>query len=284
MIIEEISNFDSCDDLVSTEEIIWNNLEKENPQINNKYLFIKFPFADLINKNNSNVSLINPFLQSLRDRFPITQTLIFICQHIAVVKLILPPNCILFTPHATDRDSYIGLPHFTPFTPIKKAVSLENRHHLFCFHGASYTHPTRKKILDYYDDNPQFNLMDTGKWHFDKDPVSRIDRQERYSSTLSNSLFSLCPRGTGPSTIRIWDSLALGSVPVIIADGLKMPLPNKVRWNDCCIFVPEADIESLPDLVPPRTSADSMIKYGSEIYHQFFSKTNLHRTIISSLQ
>jgi len=34
MIIEEILSFDYCEDLVSTEETIWGNLEKEKVQIN----------------------------------------------------------------------------------------------------------------------------------------------------------------------------------------------------------------------------------------------------------
>ena len=283
MIIEEILPFDSCEDLVSTEETIWSNLERENPQIKEDYIFIKFPFADLINKNARNIYPINSFLQSLRERYPTTQTLVFICQHIDVLKLILPLNCVLFTPHATDSDEYIALPHFSPFKPVKNPIPAHHRHNLFSFHGASFTHVIRQKILNHYKDNPDFNLCDTGAWHFEKDSESRRDREENYSSILSNTLFSLCPRGTGPSTIRIWDSLALGSIPIIIADGLKMPLENKIKWKECCVFIPEKSITSLTDFIPPRTTAQHMINYGAEVYNQFFSKSNLHKTITSTL-
>ena len=279
MIIEEILSFDYCEDLVSTEETIWGNLEKEKVQINSDYIFIKFPFADLINKNNRNISLVNSFLESLRTRYPITKTLVFICQHIDVIRVVLPLNCILFTPHATDGDNYIAIPHFTPFNAIEKPIPLPDRPNLFCFQGASFTHETRKKILNHYTGHPDFNLADTGTWHFEKSNEARIQIEADYSKSLSGCVFSLCPRGTGPSTIRIWDSLALGCIPVIFSDGLKMPLQNYIDWNDPCIFIPESSTDNIINMMPPQNVAQAMIKNGHEIYNKFFNLDNLHKAI-----
>tara|TARA_B100000989_G_scaffold172764_1_gene129479 strand:+ start:3049 stop:3927 length:879 start_codon:yes stop_codon:yes gene_type:complete len=279
MIIEEILSFDYCEDLVSTEETIWGNLEKENLKIKEDYLFMKFPFADLINKNNRNILLINRFLQSLRERYPITKTLVFICQHIDVIRLVMPENCLLFTPHATKGDNYISIPHFTPFDPIAKPIPLSNRPNLFCFHGASCTHETRKKIFNHYKNHPDFNLIDTGAWHFEKSDEARAQMETDYAKSLSECVFSLCPRGTGPSTIRIWDSFALGSIPVIFSDGLEMPISNHVNWEDSCIFVSESSVDSVINMIPPQNVARVMIKNGHEIYNKFFKLNNLHKTI-----
>jgi len=282
MIIHEILDFSACTDLVSTEEAIWKNLELENPNFEDKYIFIKFPFADIINKNNRNIGPVNLFIQSLRAKYPDNKTLIFICQHIDASRIILPYNSLLFTPHATIRDPYIALPHFTPFEPISP-VAIEDRNHLFCFHGASSTHHTRHSLLTHYNSDDDFSLLDTGRWHFEKDSVSRDSRQKTYAKTLSHTIFSLCPRGTGPSTIRIWDSLALGSIPVIISDGLKMPLPTIVEWNKCCVFIPEKELGQLKDMVPQKDVALDMIFYGHEIYNKFFNIKNIHETIKISL-
>jgi hypothetical protein len=66
----------------------------------------------------------------------------------------------------------------------------------------------------------------------------------RYNQVLANSIFSLCPEGAGPNTLRIWESLALGSIPVIIADGWVPPLAHgcDVQLVDCCLFVSSTEI------------------------------------------
>lgn len=42
----------------------------------------------------------------------------------------------------------------------------------------------------------------------------------RYNSILSDSKFSLCPEGAGPNTLRFWESIAVGSIPVLFSDDL----------------------------------------------------------------
>ena len=43
--------FGQCNDLVLTEETIWGGLEMEDLDICSDYVFVKFPFADVINKS-----------------------------------------------------------------------------------------------------------------------------------------------------------------------------------------------------------------------------------------
>lgn len=79
-------------------------------------------------------------------------------------------------------------------------------------------------------------LVDLGKeWHFNKivyeeQVLSKeieshhIDEHDkktfRYNTILSDSKFSLCPVGAGPNTLRFWESIAVGSIPVIFSDDL----------------------------------------------------------------
>ena len=61
---------------------------------------------------------------------------------------------------------------------------------------------------------------------------------ESYRHILEDSIFSLCPSGSGPNSIRLWESLGFGNIPVILADSLKLP-GNLQEWQDAAIFVPE---------------------------------------------
>ena len=60
----------------------------------------------------------------------------------------------------------------------------------------------------------------------------------RYNSILSDSVFSLCPEGSGPNTIRLWESMAVGSIPVIYSDGWVPPQLPGLDWKDFSIFIP----------------------------------------------
>jgi hypothetical protein len=44
----------------------------------------------------------------------------------------------------------------------------------------------------------------------------------RYNTILSDSIFSLCPIGAGPNTLRLWESIAVGAIPVLFDDDLSV--------------------------------------------------------------
>ena len=48
-------------------------------------------------------------------------------------------------------------------------------------------------------------------------------RRERFRSVMGRSRFVLCPRGKGTSSIRLYEALAYGCVPVIISDDWVAP-------------------------------------------------------------
>jgi hypothetical protein len=67
--------------------------------------------------------------------------------------------------------------------------------------------------------------------------------RRRFLEVLSRSRFVLCPRGRGTSSFRLYETLALGRVPVIISDEWQRPAGPD--WNACAIFWPEDRIDGL---------------------------------------
>lgn len=77
------------------------------------------------------------------------------------------------------------------------------------------------------------------------------DSVERYNRILSDSRFSLCPPGTGANTLRLWESLAVGAVPVVFE-----PLPRTLvddstgqvtqAWHDAVISADGGLLQDLP--------------------------------------
>ena len=110
--------------------------------------------------------------------------------------------------------------------------------------------PIRLHIFDIFGKYKDCHIYRTNQWHFNdvvykNKLVSEITSSEKYIQTLSESKFSLCPSGSGSNSIRLWESLSYGSIPVILSDGYVLPKLKKVNWEDFVIIWKESEIKDL---------------------------------------
>ena len=204
------------------------------------------------------------------------------CQHISFRKLIPLFKALniytVYTPHKVlleDKLSDIQLKPcplyavniedpsrndiFSKFSPLTV-----NRLFLYSFQGAYnpnwYLTDIRKRIFEMkHPDNCYVNHI--GNWHFDNVVYNKMqnneyalnetdtdrDRTIKYNKLLVNSRYSLCPSGSGPNSIRFWESLAVGSIPVLLADTLELPFHE--LWDKSIIRIPENKLEELPNIL-----------------------------------
>ncbi len=73
------------------------------------------------------------------------------------------------------------------------------------------------------------------------------DQDALYASILARSKFVLCPRGVGPSSWRLFETMRAGRVPVIISD--EWAEPKGLDWRKFSIRVRAADISGIPALL-----------------------------------
>lgn len=142
------------------------------------------------------------------------------------------------------------------------------RKYLYSFQGAynprCYLSDIRKKIFEINHPENCF-IKDIGGWHYEQVVYSNKQnkdgelneneesnkRTESYNQLLIDSRFSLCPSGSGPNSIRLWESLAVGSIPVLLADTLD--LPKHELWENAIIRIPESKIKELPSILSTVT-------------------------------
>jgi hypothetical protein len=103
------------------------------------------------------------------------------------------------------------------------SVSLEkNRPIMVSFMGSAAGHPIRSKVLSLEHSGKALHIANTTdrNYYGNKSPTDSQLKQwkDEYMSLLQNSKFVLCPRGKGTATYRIYESLRLGAIPVIISD------------------------------------------------------------------
>src|SRR5690606_14285038 len=110
--------------------------------------------------------------------------------------------------------------------------------YLFSFMG-SISSGLRKKIINLT--HSRAYLDDSSGESFGRHPLSS---KMQYANLISDSKFVLCPKGFGPSSIRIFETMKAGRVPVIISD--QWVGPPGLPWSDFSVFIPESRVDEIP--------------------------------------
>ncbi|HEY1581529.1 MAG TPA: exostosin family protein [Chthoniobacterales bacterium] len=141
---------------------------------------------------------------------------------------------------------------------------------LFSFVGASRTHPIREKVVRL--EHLHAVLIDssakTEKHWWEKEDKERF--VESFRDVTRRSRFVLCPRGVSASTVRFFEALEAGAVPVIIADDFELPVGP--RWEECSIRVPEEEVANIPGLLEGLAKkAGAMGRAARAVWEDYFS-------------
>jgi hypothetical protein len=151
--------------------------------------------------------------------------------------------------------------------------------YLYSFVGQKTTHSLRQQIFDL--DHPRQFVFDTSDfWPYaDLDTDAKNELEERYVRAFHQSRFILCPRGRGASSIRLYETLRMGRVPVIISD--QWVPPDGPDWDAFSIRVDESNIFAIPSLL--ETYADRAAVMGMKarmVWETWFSKeATFHRVV-----
>jgi len=104
-------------------------------------------------------------------------------------------------------------------------------------------------------------IRNTGDWHFNCDVYGggqeqngKLNEDEKhkiktklYNSMLLDSRYTLAPSGSGPNSIRFWEALGAGSIPVLLADTLE--LPKHDLWDKAIVRIKESELDKLDDIL-----------------------------------
>ena len=98
--------------------------------------------------------------------------------------------------------------------------------------------------------------------------------EDEYRNALGSSRFVLCPSGSGPNTLRFWEALGSGAIPVLLSDDLVLP-GDRQAWEDAIVLVPESkdsvmDIpETLKKIEMDSLEIERKLLCCSQLYSEF---------------
>jgi hypothetical protein len=152
------------------------------------------------------------------------------------------------------------------------------RRWLYSFVGAA-NHDARRRILAMKDE--QAVLKDTSSFNIWHRPsaAEREERQRHYAEVMAGSRFVLCPRGTGTSSYRLFETMQMGIAPVLISD--QWVPPDGPDWDSFMLRVRENGVDALPRIL--REHEAEALERGAKAhaaYQEWFSpEVQFHRAV-----
>jgi hypothetical protein len=219
-----------------------------------------FPWAGLVDfLRHNQYKKADFFLDALNAAPPkMAVKRITFCQHIYALDLLpyfkkLGVTDIYWSHKIKGQDEIEGIKfHPYPLYPVMhykrnkphKNKPLSERKYLYSFIGAYqaglYLTQVRKWIFD-LPKQTNAVVIERSEWHFEQDVYrnqllgsteEEVHRQVReqhekeYIEVMEETVFCLCPSGSGPNSIRFWEAIKFGCIPVLFADTLELPEGN----------------------------------------------------------
>lgn len=105
-----------------------------------------------------------------------------------------------------------------PYTAGGKRTIKPNPKYLMSFVGSVGTYNKRKWLARLLEGNDDVKILFNTWWGQETTAVERKHYAEEFNSIMSDSTFTLCPRGVGYSSIRLLLSIIHGSIPILLDD------------------------------------------------------------------
>jgi hypothetical protein len=162
---------------------------------------------------------------------------------------LFPENVVVFAANGYGDIAIPLLKGDRPFRSHSKDIKLS-------FLGRTSTHPLRARMREVFADDAAF--YEGPDWE----------------QMMARSALSLCPRGLGPASFRMYEALSLGSIPVYIWEKRQwLPYEDELDWSKIALV---ANAEEMIGLRQQIDSLEServvrMQEAIAGIYEEFFS-------------
>lgn len=134
------------------------------------------------------------------------------------------------------------------------------------------THAIRSELLQHLPSLPEYYLN-----------TAKHDLYE-YCRIVNNSIFTLCPRGFGPTSFRIQEALQYGSIPVYISD--EFVIPHNLPFEDYGVLIEAKDAHKTHQILSAIPAEEIRRKQARipEVYRKYFTYEGCREMIKLHLQ
>jgi hypothetical protein len=200
-----------------------------------------------------------------------------VAQHDDAIREILPPDTICFNAGGNGG----GIPIPLVCSPINEELKHNNERNIFCSFVGSITHPIRMALYNKLAGNPKYHF--SAKQH--NCTVSK-DELSNFLDITSRSIFSLCPRGYGRSSFRLYEVMQLGSIPVFVYDEKWTPFEDEIDWSEFSVLVHSSEMNRIDEILSSFTE-DRIKQMQNNLYKYWknnFTMESIFEKIVDKIQ
>ncbi|MCC5450279.1 glycosyltransferase family 47 protein [Rheinheimera sp. UJ51] len=239
-------------------------------------VYLAFPWATLFDLKDRNqhspvFQELVAALSALTKKIPSNKPVVTVCQHIRLQRHLhfLRDAGVtdVFWSHLAEDSEMTGVKLFPfPLYPVHQvhAKPITQRKVLASFVGAKanqyYPSQVRNFLPKVFANMANCVMHLNDSWQFNhvvyetqvKQHQFAHDKQhfqdDAYSQVLVDSVFALCPAGTGPNSIRLWEAITAHVIPVIISNNY-LPPGNAALWQQAAVMCEDNEqaIRCLPE-------------------------------------
>ncbi len=114
--------------------------------------------------------------------------------------------------------------------------------------------------------------------------------QEFYDNIFNNA-YTFCSRGVGNFSVRFYETLAVGRIPIVLNTDCRFPLSHIIDWNKHCIILEETKKESFEDQILnfhnalTQTEFEALQSNNRDLWNTYLSRIeffiNIHNIFIA---
>jgi hypothetical protein len=203
-----------------------------------------------------------------------------ICQHDDGPFEALPRDTLIFSAGGNKiTNNTVPIPLIC--SRIENTFINESKTFLCSFVG-SPTHSIRNQLISKWANDEDFIFGMQQHW-MESVPKKNLSL---FKTLTCKSKFTLCPRGYGKSSFRLYETMQLGSVPVYVSDYHYLPWTDELDWSEFCVLIKPDQIDDLKNILLSYSEEkiNKMIKTAQTLYDEYFSLEGMCKKIIQRLQ
>jgi len=145
----------------------------------------------------------------------------------------------------------------------------------------------RKKALEIIEKDKRvdsnFTIFSRFFPHYPED--FKIRNKQNYLDSMCNTHYVLTIRGCGNYSIRHFETLAAGRIPVMVDTNQYLPFDSEIAWKETGVWVPFEDFNSIADQIYSfhssldNKSFDELAFRNEDIFEKFITREGVVRQI-----
>jgi len=221
-------------------------------------------------------------IQGYIDYLPTNTRYFTVSQFDDGIKEILPLDTVNFV----AGGNMDGIPIPLICSPIPQQLLTETPKDIFCSFVGTYVNSERYKcrfdLYNNYSRNKNFYFSKPRHWN----RQIAEDRFQEFINITKRSTFTLCPRGYGKQSFRLYEVIQLNSIPVFVYDDEFLPFKDRIDWSSFCVTVKLEDISNLEIVLNSinYVKQQEMLIAGKQIYNEYFTMKGMSKNILKTLQ